>query len=466
SLVLISVSGCDDSTSALPLGSACDETSNCQGVCNLALPDGMCVEACSNELPCGEGICVQYSDTLSYCMPECAANEECREGYTCLGGFCRPPTEMGSPCEEVEDCEASENVDCKEGICSIPCTSGDECGDAVCALTDDGEYWCLPVDFPVGDGTFGYPCAVVDCAEDFTCLGAGSDDAQSYCTKECTVQRDCPPDFICRDAGEGDSYCIKRATCEECDLDYQCGFQTDKCVLSDPSVSEGSKYCSVECDPDRVSCPLDFTCMDAYFCPGMNAWVPDCTWCTTGDCEETPSTNQCFHDYGACTGTGELCTPCRIDDDCTEGLCLEFREFDNKVCSRDCSDTGSCPDGFACYDFGSVGAYCMPRTESCTDPSGDQEMCEGCGDYSDCLRGDCIPLTGSTDDPTFCLNNCSTNEDCPDYSVCDTISYYGYTFHVCVPETGIDTCEDFINCSTACPNGPTDCPDGPAYCVD
>lgn len=467
------IAGCDDdSTKKLPFGSACDGTVDCQGVCNTALPSGMCIEACSTEMPCAEGICTPFDETLSFCMPSCTENSECRDGYSCIGGICAPLSEIGNDCEEVEDCAdcttqtcpEGATVSCLEGICSVPCTTSEDCGDgAYCGLSE-GTYMCVPIDFETGDGTFGYSCAQADCSEGFSCLGAGDEDATSYCTAECSTDRDCPPNFNCRDRGDGTLMCIKREVCEPCDLDYQCGFDTDKCVMSNPSTGSTENYCSVLCDPARTTCPLDFSCQEAFYCTGTGTWVADCAWCTSGTCETTGTTYQCFQDYGACTGGGELCTPCRIDDDCSEGRCLAFRDSQNKVCSRDCSSDGECPDGYACFDFGTVGEHCMPRTGSCTEPSGGKDMCQGCQDYTDCLRGDCISITGSTDDPTYCLDGCTDNTDCSEFAECVNISYYGYQFRVCRPTTTVSTCSNYLDCEEECPNGPDDCATGPGYC--
>ncbi|MBU1241385.1 hypothetical protein KKF84_21590, partial [Myxococcota bacterium] len=267
---------CDDDASSEKVGSPCDETTDCDGVCNTAVPGGMCIKPCSDVDLCGSGTnCLPFSDTESYCVPTCTTVDDCRDGYVCANGMCRPPVPLGGICEETEDCEACETqtscpegktVECNEGICSIPCSQMDECPSTTyCGLSGDA-YWCVAVDFEQGENTFGDSCAQGTCADDFTCLEMGTDNILSYCSKECTVDRDCPPSMRCADNGSGSNWCLKRKNCDTCNMDGQCGFQTDRCVTADPAKADAT-YCSVACDPDRAgTCPVDYSCMQGYFC--------------------------------------------------------------------------------------------------------------------------------------------------------------------------------------------------------
>ncbi len=470
------VTACDDGKKSEPLGAPCTIDTDCTGLCNLGLPGGMCVVPCDEATPCKKGECIDFG-TASYCMPSCTVNTDCRDEYTCWSGHCRPLAHLGEFCEEVEDCLPCESdstcpegslVDCREGVCTIACGNDVTCPDGTyCGYSTDS-YWCVPVDFETGPGGIGDNCSVQDCAEGLQCQRAGEEDSRAYCTKPCSTPRDCPPDMVCRDPGDGTPICMPRNFCESCDMDMQCGYQTDRCVAANPAVAEGERYCSRMCDPERPgTCPVDSHCAEAFYCESLGAWVEDCAWCT-GTC--TPGSpqpvNQCFHDYGACVGDGELCDPCHINDDCNaSGYCLSFRGMDNYVCSAPCDRDTFCPDGYMCAQVDTNVYQCMPRSGSCTKPSNGVDTCRICSEWADCLRGVCLPPDGNMDNTSYCLDECITNDDCDPYSECRTLTIYGeYNFKVCLPLANVGTCENWVTCTNTCPEGPASCTSGPTFC--
>ena len=464
---------CDDGEKVKPFGSPCTIDDSCNALCNLSLPGGMCVIPCDEASPCKTGSCIDFGP-MSYCMPPCAENTDCREGYTCWSGHCRPLASVGELCEETEDCKACADdtscpdggtIECREGVCSIECGNDVFCpAGTYCGYSTDA-YWCIPVDFSTEPGGAGDSCAADNCATGFTCFSAYDGDVLAYCTMECDTGRDCPPDMLCRDPGDGTPICMPREFCESCDMDIQCGYQTDRCLANDPAVDAGGRYCSRLCDPDRAgSCPLDSTCREAFYCDSLGAWVADCAWCD-GNCGPGNLPEyQCFHDYGTCVGEGELCSPCHINDECDNGYCLSLRGVDNYVCSEPCDRDTFCDDGYMCVSVGST-HQCLPRSGSCSKPSNNVETCRMCGEWEDCLRGVCLPPDGNMNNPSYCLDECIDNSDCDPYSTCDTLTIYGtYNFKVCLPNVTVGTCSNWINCDTQCPDGPENCPDGPAYC--
>jgi hypothetical protein len=330
-LFIFSLASCDDSDSTnnnnsnnnenninninnqekTPFGSPCDAATDCDELCNIGLPDGMCVRICSDQQPCSIGTCIHFAENTDYCLPSCTTNDECRDKYACVNDICRPLAEFSQLCDETTDClpcqgqdecPQGKTIECIENICSYKCNNGDECPNyTVCAMSSD-ENWCVLIDFEVGVGTYGDSCGEGTCAEGFTCIPSGQNDVLAYCSKECAVDRDCPPDLICSDIGMGTNWCVERKTCDACSMDSQCAYQNDKCVYSDPNASTQMSYCSVSCDPDfSETCSDNFSCNESFFCADKNAWVADCGWCPTGTCQATsPTTYQCYNSAGTC----------------------------------------------------------------------------------------------------------------------------------------------------------------------
>jgi hypothetical protein len=209
--------------------------------------------------------------------------------------------------------------------------------------------------------------------------------------------------------------------------------------------------------------------MEAQFCAETGTWVADCSWCN-GECGPLGApTYQCFHDYGACSGDGDLCAPCLYSDQCVEGLCLTGFSQSNRTCSAPCDSSNQCPDDYYCVQVTGAGNQCIPRTGSCTAPSGGRETCEFCSDIiADCRRGFCLTLGGLH----YCLNECGPGlPDCPPYQTCGTVQEYGVDFQVCVPDdaTPVDLngdCNQWRNCMDECPTGPDSCSANAAsYCT-
>lgn len=97
------------------IGAACEATTDCQGT------DAVC-------------------DATKTCTMPCAAAEDCPEGATCAGAFCRAagPGALGDACESGADCASSL---CTGGLCVAECQStpdcpgGSTCIEGACQLT-------------------------------------------------------------------------------------------------------------------------------------------------------------------------------------------------------------------------------------------------------------------------------------------------------------------------------------------
>lgn len=470
-IALFSIFSCDDDGKE-SFGKPCSESTVCEGVCNLGLPDGMCTEVCSDQAPCEQGVCVDFTDTEAYCLPSCEANSDCRQGYSCINFFCAPVQDAGGQCDDDNDCLDCENsetcpeqkeIKCMENICAFNCRDQSECPDGtVCALSG-GDYWCIGIYFQQGDGTAGEPCPNGTCASGFTCLDDfPASETGAFCSNECTTSRECPPDMTCRNYADSEaSWCVPRAWCEECDLDFQCGFSSDLCVLDE----SGSAFCGSDCDPQvSGTCPVDSECSEVFLCTESERWVTDCDSVCTGGCSETDApVYQCLSSWGSCTGDGTICSPCKYDAQCEIGSnCVFIPESGSSICASTCTYYTDCPDGYICEETTTGSKSCVPRTGSCVDSSGDRTQCEICAEDSDCLRGKCLPLNGS--EFSYCLDFCDNNAECGFYSQCTQISVDSTEFSLCVPDENTVDCTQSAQCLELCPSGPSSCTTGPVYC--
>lgn len=466
-------------------GSSCDENTVCDNICLLGMPDGLCTSVCT-VLPCGANEECTWIAGSEYCLPTCDQDGDCRTGYACVVGVCRPPAGVEVDCEEDSDCAIGL---CEAGLCSAYCTTHADCpetlycddpgdGSMVC-LADDCSggvclRWCLSHDdcaegtycvetesdglrcalTPADDGpgTLGHSCAVSSCATAHVCHTRFEGDMEAYCTRDCTATTDCAPGFICQADSTGTARCLKRRFCDTCLFDGQCSFANEKCVSADPAVSPGEAYCSTICDFDAndPGCPPDSECLEASFCVETNTWVADCAHCT-GTCGPVgAAVHQCFHLTGSCTAGGGSCTSCTDASDCTSGVCvdvigLQFFSESNRICTEPCvSDV--CPAGFFCHSVDGEDDQCFPRSGECSEPSDGGQQCDYCHFLADnlfnpfrgCETGLCVDY-GSGD---YCLNQCEAGMDpCPTGTTCLLESHYGANWHVCVPDSG--TCTGF-----------------------
>ncbi|MBU1242658.1 hypothetical protein KKD52_01515 [Myxococcota bacterium] len=468
-IFILFMTACDGNDRA-PLGSACTEKSVCEGVCNLGLPGGMCTQACSETEPCASGVCVFFGEG-SYCLPECETNADCREGYGCIDFFCAPQQPVGARCDDTPDClpcdgqqtcPPESDLACMENVCSIPCGDQTDCVEGTMCAESSEVFWCVGIDFETGPGTLGADCSVADCVDGLTCRQLFSLSGElSMCTQECNLDRECPPTMGCRLDETGAKWCHPRQFCETCQLDSQCGYTGDLCLFS---ADSSAKYCSMECDPGLAgTCPADTECQAVMRCADDNGWVSGCDACS-GGCDEGTVRYQCVHLQGACIGDGSACTGCLVDGQCGEGLsCVRGPDAWQSTCAQPCVDLGDCPDGLICDPLEGNG-FCVPRTGSCTAPSGDQDFCEVCTKPADCLRGLCAQLEGDTSGFSYCLDVPGDDNDCGFFAEVSIVATGNGVFTLCTPVALVDTCPHYRDCLAQCPNGPGDCAAGPAYC--
>lgn len=247
-----------------------------------------------------------------------------------------------------------------------------------------------------------------------------------------------PPSLTCRSVeGHEGSWCVPREYCESCGIDSHCASPADTCVTSEL----GNPYCTSSCDIALPgTCPADSSCVETFYCEDDDTWVADCNHCSGANCisPEAPF-YACFKTVGECVGSGDICEGCHTDEHCTtSGGCVEDPTSGNTICADLCAAGDICPDGYMCVPSGSD-HVCVPRTGLCTNPSGDKETCETCQEWSQCLRGGCLPLPSDLEGDTFCLDFCETSTECGDNATCEEITVDFGTYSACVPDaTAID----------------------------
>jgi len=72
------------------VGDACTASADCGRTmfCERSLPGGYCtLESCDNRTCPDDGVCIRFTEDISWCMQPCEVNGDCRSGYTCVEGF-------------------------------------------------------------------------------------------------------------------------------------------------------------------------------------------------------------------------------------------------------------------------------------------------------------------------------------------------------------------------------------------
>lgn len=358
---------CDELRGYKCLGGTCKLT-GCKLNADCALVPGVCKKDASGD----------------------ATKNFCEKGEKALG--------LGEKCAKSSDCDTDQSLGCAGGECTyVGCQTHADCATiGECKATKDAEgkdvLACTKATtYPKGQ--FGTACpggaTAKECdeANKFVCIGAGPGDIEAYCTKTgCLADADCGAGYFCgtvrtskkpcttacnitgasgtgcvpaADIGAGKEYscgaisllrniCLKREFCNDCQTDDDCRAVPNQICASD---GKGHKYCTVLCEPAQ-----------------SNA----CTWGSAAECKvHDPAVGKptCAHKFGACTGTGKGCEPCRDDKDCPTGFCSSSDYTGENFCvdlgpSCDCAgfptsqnvvcQGGGCPDspgGYkqACY---------------------------------------------------------------------------------------------------------------------
>ncbi|MEM9863106.1 MAG: zinc-dependent metalloprotease family protein [Myxococcota bacterium] len=185
SLVLVGAAACSSSSEVvvLPYGDGCTADSCGRLACleQPNFPGGYCTTVCEDECPETGGECVP--EILGgICLRTCGSEADCRDGYQCWRGTCRPS------CGGDPECGGS-GARCEAGRCT-----GAECvGDADCAGTSTcsgGRCVAAPVDA----GFDGAPEAAIEIGPvdvGSPCDGCEGVCADGVCLPSCTDRASC-----------------------------------------------------------------------------------------------------------------------------------------------------------------------------------------------------------------------------------------------------------------------------------
>ncbi|MDP6943956.1 MAG: hypothetical protein QF464_07390, partial [Myxococcota bacterium] len=343
---------------------------------------------CSDDNPCADGMSCFGGD----CLPTCASDEDCGEGFDCLIASTADPLPKCDP--DDPDCEeGSSQTQADEGVCiELPqaCTSDADCDEGeVCEWgptfgTGTATEPAMPPEEGGGSGEGESDDTPMPGGEGDTAPQEGSCVPGNTWVSECETDDDCPSGMICDEVGSAttvvsDAACI----CPDGEPDCDCGEG-----FSEPAPEpETTTYYA--CVP--APCDTDADCGDGLVCitniyeicePGVKAQPcaeedPDCDGDTEPPAEDPAP--ECE------TLTESYCGPkylanCEIDSDCGEGFtCVE-----EEICGcavtgvqvpPSSTETDDVPEeeGSSSDSAGAPGGATEP-----TEPEGDDEEDEDC----------------------------------------------------------------------------------------
>ena len=387
----------------------CPETARCDYDSGMCLP--VDVGACVQDLDCGppDQICVQ-----GFCRPGCPLT--CCFGGTICNvetGYCETDPLVG--CRDDRDCDPPTTT-CVAGRCLTPryCMADADC-DPPLKVCDGGV--CL-------DG-----CLAMGCAEYETCAAA-----TGWCalTGGCELDAHCdPPALVCERGG-----CVPGCLSAGCPAGQVCDAVTGRCAVETPPEGcEGDAECtppSTVCDASAGDCVpgcLTTGCPDGQACNTATGHCQDAEDPCTNDTNCSPPQTIC--ESGACV-QGCLSVPCPGGSQCnmSTGRC--------EVVDPGCASDGQCAPPDTICEAGHcvpgclttpcpLGVDCDPATGRCLHKLGLGEACES---SSGCLSGMCITLSmASGAQHNVCVEPCCAGTDCPMGFACQMLT--GVKF--CVP---------------------------------
>ncbi len=257
--LIVSGAGCSESRERPPApnpGAACESSDECVELACVAdarWPGGYCSSYC-DEGTCVEGSrCIEGFGTRPLCLAECTSDGDCREGYQCWAGVCRPT------CLSDSECGAA-GAACVDGRCTgAECAIDSDCGAALRCLGGR----CVDAPADAGGGTLpdGSPCGgPTECASGI-CLPPAQG---GVCAAPCTDRESCV-DF--------DLACAPVAL--DVDGDGAGDTVVSACVPADPAGQFLAGYCRNDSDCEsrvclrsqcQESCDDDTDCLAGQVC--------------------------------------------------------------------------------------------------------------------------------------------------------------------------------------------------------
>ena len=227
------------------------------GVCTFF---GVCLVQCAADPDCRDGYTCQdvFEDGTTYCYPQCTDNAQCPEVGTCdpNQGLCIGPE---ADCGDLSDNDGDDLIDCEDpttcqgtaactpgtGAVGTPCDANTDCaatgGDPAC-FSDAGAGW------PMGYCTEFCDPVANDCGAGSTCVDAGLESGSGLCLDVCVTAADCRAGYIC-DEIAGGMFCMP-----ECTDDAQCA---SFCNLDNGLCNPADEICDNGMDDDgddRADC--------------------------------------------------------------------------------------------------------------------------------------------------------------------------------------------------------------------
>jgi len=369
--------------------------------------DTTCVQGTGIEGACLDGNCLPAGEI------SCLSNPPCLE--TCLGGWCRPRSPPGWPCDPGDDDDCVADLTCVDSRCraanGATCTDNDGCLE-VC-INDV----CAPRSMATG------PC---DHDDDNDCV-AGLACASGFCFVtsggDCNFNDDCAGtciDLVCSPVSALGGPCDAN---DDDDCSGAAGCFTGVCRLT-----------------DGASCGTNEDCANTCIAAVCAALAPPESHCDDpADCDTTAGAATC--QGGVCRlQTGGICdSNSQCLDTCIEEECASVSQILG-TCddADDCEDTLECasqqcryPDGTTCdNDTECSSTHCECTTSACTPRVCAAVDCD-CGYGADGTCGSQLP-TGTDD-----LGDCDTP---------------GMTCH-----TGSCRAESSGSCGCACGSNQSNC---------
>lgn len=274
-------------------------------------------------------------------------------------------------------CNCSSDSDCATGRV---CNSNGKCEDAPCTSDSD-----CPDNQECNTSTGN--CRVPPCSSDSDCTRDGyvCDQASGTCQPKCSIcssctqNSDCGSDstYVCAGADSGNGICLKSCSQGSCPGDSACTEVTTRRGTFDICLNPGA--CPDQAPRDTI-CPSEYTCGEGQ---------------VVYDCQVDPDGG----DNGDDTGTNS-------DDTGT----------DNTDTGVPMSDAGNSDDSQTCLSFG----------KRC-----DPDRRETCGPQADTC--DSALFSGSK---PRCSCNCTSDADCGDEGVCETVGGQKWCVPASQPDAG------------------------------
>lgn len=354
----------------VPVGAGCNpacgegETCN-EGVCEPTVVEGGLCSACTSDADCGgEGdTCVVLAGGATGCGRACGDSAPCPDGYRCLAGDTRTPSQCvpaGGVCSGclVSGCGATEfcnpaTTACEPLVDTCNACAGDAmCGDGSICTTYGGSDICLQACSGPGECGEGFECTTLGsemaCAPTAGgCGGAGCDLLPADCAAPlgvldsarcicvgCLTPGDCAEGQTCSTAGTCVADGRPCSTTAECDGGYCQGGICIDCLT--PGDCADGEVCIAGACQD-CGCAANERCTASGTCEE----IPDPSSCTTdSECVNIARTLGYTGDNAACDST----IGCYTIGTCNGDLADLGGEFGGAVDPFD----APCPAGTAC----------------------------------------------------------------------------------------------------------------------